>query len=98
DLLSFTRLVLEVYEAVSEHHPRRLQPGSHQHRRPEGAMEASDVLADEMDVGRPPLAETLLVRAVADRRDVVEQGVEPDVDRQRLVERHPDAPVLAGAG
>ena len=43
------------------------------------------------------LLEPLLVGAVADAGDVVQQGVEPDVDRELLVERHADAPGLARA-
>ena len=63
-------------------------------------MEPGDVLADDVHVGRPESVETLLVGPVADRGDVVEQGVEPDVDRLLGVERNLDAPgePLAGDG
>src|SRR5207245_11745527 len=47
------------------------------------------------NVGRPPLAETLLIDPVADRRDVVEERVEPDVDRVLLIERDANPPLLA---
>ena len=55
-------------------------------------MESRDVLADHVHAGRPDLAESLVVGAVADAGDVVEQGVEPDVDRLLGVERNLDAP------
>ena len=61
-------------------------------------MEPGDVLADDVDVRRPERLEPLLVAAVADRRDVVQQGVEPDVDRLLGVERDRDAPGEPFAG
>src|SRR5262249_43817270 len=69
-----------------------------QHRRPDGAVEARDVLADEMDVGGPPLPEPLLVAAVPDGRDVVQERIEPHPDGELRVERHADAPRLTVAG
>ena len=39
-----------------------------------------------------------LIVAVADAGDVGQQGVEPDLDREVRVERHPDAPFLIVAG
>ncbi len=93
DLLDLAGLlVLAVDEAVAEDPARQRQPGRHQHRRPEGAVEPRDVLADHVDVGRPEAAEPLLVGPVADPGDVVEQGVEPDVDRLLGVERDLDPP------
>src|SRR5262249_17487243 len=67
------------------------------HGRPDGAVESRNVLADEVDVGRPPLAERRLVVAVTDACDVRQQRVEPDVNREALVERDADAPLLPGA-
>ena len=52
--------------AVAEHLPRQRQPGAHQHRRPDHAVEPGDVLADDVQVGRPPRREQRLVGAVAD--------------------------------
>src|SRR5206468_3696733 len=81
DLLDDARLlVLDVDEAVGEDPARRVDVGSEAHRRPQGAVEARDVLADEMDVGRPPLLEALLVAAIANRRDIVQERIEPDID------------------
>ena len=61
-------------------------------------MEAGDVLADDVDVRRPPFREERLVGAEADPGDVVDEGVEPDVDGVvRVVgERDPPAEVPAG--
>src|SRR5262249_49958188 len=59
--------------------------------------ESRDVLADEVQVGWPPRLVALLVGAVADARDVVEQRVEPDVDRELRIKRNSDAPRLARA-
>ncbi len=86
------RLVLAVDEPVGEDLSRQRQPGRHQHRRPQGAVEPGDVLADDVDVRRPVGPESLVVGAVADGGDVVQQGVEPDVDRLLLVERDRDSP------
>ena len=63
-------------------------------------MEPRDVLADHVHARRPEPAESLFISAITDSRDVVEQGVKPDVDRLVGVERHLDAPgkPLAGDG
>lgn len=83
---------------MAEHLFGCLLAGRPEHRRPQRRVEAGDVLADEVDVGGPVLVERRPVVAVADAGDVGQQGVEPDVDGEPLVERHADAPVLAGAG
>ena len=67
-----------------------------QHRRPDHAVETGDVLADHVQVGRPPAIEQLLVPAVADRRRVVDQRVEPDIDHAAGVEGDGNAPRLPG--
>ena len=63
-------------------------------------MEPGDVLADDVHARRPDACETLFVGPIADSGDVVEQGVEPDVDRLVGVEGNLDAPgkPLAGDG
>ena len=61
--------------------PRRLEAGRPEHRRPEDRVEAGDVLADDVEVGRPPAGEQLGVVGEAGAGDVVDQGVVPDVDR-----------------
>ena len=47
---------------------RRLDAGRHQHRRPVHAVEADDVLADEVVVDRPPLLEVARRRCRSRRR------------------------------
>ena len=60
---------------------RQGQPGGHQESRPVDAVEAGDLLADEVHVGGPELIKARLVsgiiRAVAEGGDVVGQRVEP---------------------
>ena len=64
--------------------PWRLDPGAHEHRRPDDRMEPGDVLADDVEVGRPPFRESLWIVREAGARDVVDQRVEPDVDHACL--------------
>ncbi len=75
--------------------------GGHQERGPVDAVEAADLLADEVHVGGPEFCEARLVGgivgAVAERGDVVGQRVEPDVDDVLFVARHGNAPGEAGA-
>ena len=59
--------------------PRWLQPGRQQHGRPVDAVVADDVLADQVEIDRPPAGEALIVGAIANGGEVVRQGVEPDV-------------------
>ena len=80
---------------------RQRQSGGHQKCRPVDAVEAGDLLADEVQVGRPEFLEFGLVcgiiAAVAEGGDVVGQRVEPDVDDVLLVAGNGDAPGEAGA-
>ena len=74
---------------------------AHQHGRPDDGVEADDFLADKMDIGRPEglvIAVGVLVIHEAQRRGVVEQRVDPDVDDMLGVEIDRDAPLEAGAG
>ena len=89
-------LALPVDPAVSEHLPRQRDAGAHQHRGPDDAVEAGDVLADHVQVGRPPGVEQRVVGAVADARDVVDQRVHPDVDHAAGIGRNRYAPRLPG--
>ena len=72
--------------------------GRQQHRRPVHAVEAQDVLADEVVCRGHHVREALLVGAVADGGDVVDERVEPDVEDVALVPRARDAPVDRRAG
>src|SRR5262249_1991505 len=73
----------------------RLQARGQQHRRPKRAVKAGDVLADKMNVRRPPFLELSLIRAKPNPREVGQQSVEPNPDGEAFIERHPDAPGLA---
>ena len=67
--------------AVNPHPPRRREPGRPEHRGPEDRVEARDVLADHVEVGRPPAREFRRVVGEAGPGDVVDERVVPDVDR-----------------
>ena len=78
---------------------RHLDVGRHQQRRPDDGVELEDVLADQVDRRRPELLGEVLPRAgVGQRRVVVEERVDPDVDHLRLVPRHRHSPLQARAG
>ncbi len=68
----------------------------HQKRRPVDAVEAADLLADQVQVGRPELFEPLpifgRIGTIAQRRNVVGQRVQPHVDHVLLVAGHGNAP------
>ena len=100
--LRFRHLVLaEEHPRMPEHLMRQLDAERHQHDRPVDRVEAQDVLADEVDVRGPIMVEQLAGRAVgvvAERRDIVRQRVDPDVDDVTLVEADRDAPVKRRAG
>ena len=74
---------------------------SHEHGRPNDAMEADDVLAHDVELCRPAIGQLgtglVGVDTVTDSRHVVEQRVEPHVGHVALVERNLNAPVKAGA-
>ena len=76
---------------------RQVKPERHEHTAPDDRVKAHDFLTDEMHVRRPIFMEHFLVVEVADRREVVRECVEPDVDDVLRVERHGDAPVERGA-
>ena len=74
---------------------------AHQHRGPDDGVEADDLLADEMHIGRPEglvVAVGVFVVHEAERRRVVEQRVDPDVHDMLGVEVNGDAPLEARAG
>ena len=74
-------------EVLVERDARRLE-----HGRPVDAVGLQDVLADQVLRHRPESPEELPVR-VAERADVVDQGVEPDVGDVLVVEGQRDAPL-----
>ena len=88
------RHLLAADEQPSAHGPaaRRFDSGRHEHRGPVHAVEAQDVLADEVPVDGPALREARVVAAVSVRRDVVGEGVEPHVRDVRRIPRQGNAP------
>ena len=70
----------------------RLQADRPQHRGPEDRVRLQDVLRDEM-LARPPEPRELVPVRVADRRQVVDQRVEPDVADVAPIEGQLDPPV-----
>ena len=72
---------------------------AHEHRGPDDGVEADDLLADKVDVGGPELRViVVLVVHEAERRAVVEERVDPDVNDVTGVKVHGDAPGEARAG
>ena len=92
-------LALGEQEAVAEHRVRDGQAGGHEHSRPDDAVEARDVLAHEVVLHGPALLELAgaLLVAVADAREIGQQGVGPHVGHVALVEGQRHAPVEGGA-
>lgn len=89
---------------VAEHAARQRQVQRHQQRRPVHAVEAHDVLADDVDVGGPAAPRALRAGdrgvpvGVPRLGDVVDQRVDPHVDGLARVAGHGDAPVEAAHG
>jgi len=59
-------------------------------------MEAHDFLADHLQVGWPIFLEFLLIglirRSKTDRRNVIRQCIQPNIDHVFRIIRHEDAP------
>ncbi len=80
-------------EAMSKNPLRQRDTSGHQECGPVDRMEARDVLTDDVCIGRP--IAPFLVRSVgiAECRDVVCQGVDPDIHDMLFVTRHWNAPI-----
>jgi hypothetical protein len=72
-------------------------PRAHQEGRPVDRVEADDVLADQVQVGRPELRHLGGFVGIAEAGEVVGQRVDPHVHHVVLAAGHLDAPVEAGA-
>ena len=73
----------------------------HQENGPVNGMEADDVLADKVQVGRPVffiIFAAVPVGIVAEAGDIVGQGVQPDIDDVLFVKRHGNPPRKRSAG
>ena len=85
--------------AVAEHPFGQGQIQSHQHGGPQDGVEAQDLLAHHVQVGRPELVVVVIFFvAVAQRGDIVAQGVHPHIHGVLGVEGHRDAPLDRGTG
>ena len=72
---------------------------AHEHGRPDDRMEADDLLADKMNICRPVFVVIVIFFVhEAERRGVVEQGVDPDIDDVARIKVDRHAPGEAGAG
>jgi hypothetical protein len=88
-------VVLEQQPAVGENALGQRQAGGHQEGRPVDRVEAHDLFADEVQVGRP---EVLAIHRFAiDRAHVGGERVEPHVEHVRRFAVHRDAPFDVGA-
>ena len=78
---------------------RQRHTHAHEHGRPDDGVEADDLLADEVYV-RGPVFVVVVILLVheAERRGVVEQRVDPDVDNMARVEIDRHTPGEAGTG
>ena len=56
------------------------QASTHQHCRPDNCVKTSDVLADDVEISRPPFLEQILVSAVPNPGGIADQRIEPDID------------------
>ena len=72
---------------------RQLEPGREQQRGPDDGVEAQDVLADQLPARRPqPRGQILARPRVGERRGVVDERVDPDVDGLIGIPRQRHAP------
>ena len=91
-------LVVEQQVPVDEQLLRRLVSGGEQQRGPVDAVEAQDVLREQVPDRRPERRDQVLAGArIGQRAEVVDEGVRPDVGDRIRIPRDRDAPRLAGA-
>ncbi len=82
---------------MAPHRLRQRDPRAHQHGGPDDAVEARDVLADDVQVARPvALHETVGITREFERRDVVDERVEPHVHGVTRVDGQRNAPLRTG--
>ena len=86
--------VLAGEHPVDEELVRQLVAGREQHRGPDHRVEAQDVLAEQLPARRPQARGQVLAGAgVRERGGVVDERVDPDVDRLVGIPRQRHAPV-----
>ena len=78
---------------------RKRHPHAHEHGGPDDGVEPDDLLADKVHVRRPVFL-IILVFFVhkAERRGIVEQRIDPDVDHMTRIKIDRHAPGEAGTG
>src|SRR5882762_1164752 len=85
-----------LHVAVRPDQAGRLDTGGEQHGRPDDAVKARDALADDVEVGRP---QPLVARLGESRGgQIIDQGVEPDIDRLVRIAGEGNAPRQSLAG
>ena len=86
---------------MSEHLLRQRLSQCHQEDRPVDRMEADDILADQMQVGRPqfPVLLTVLpVRIESNTGNIIRQGIHPHIDHMFIVEIYRNSPLIGCPG
>ena len=84
---------------MAEHPLGQRQIQSHQHGGPQNSVETQDLLAHHVKVGRPELVVVVIFFVtVAQRGDIVAQGIHPHIHGVLGVEGHGDAPLDRGTG
>ena len=76
--------------------PGQRQAGSHEEGRPVDGVELQNVLSHQVDIGGPVAVVEGTVARVIQGRDVVGQGVEPDVENVLGIGREGDPPTERG--
>ena len=72
---------------------------AHKHGGPDDGMEADDLLADDMDIGRPEgIQIVIFVIHITQSGHIVEKGVDPNIDHVAWVKVHGDPPGEGGPG
>ena len=90
--------VVEQQVPVDEQLSRGLVAGREQHRGPEDAVEAEDVLGEQMpDLGPERLDQVFAGPGVGERAEIVDEGVGPDVRHRVGIPRDRNPPGLSGA-
>ena len=74
------------------------QVQGHEDARPDDGVEADNLLAHQMDVGRPVFIELFRIIQIADRSQVVGQGIKPYINNVLFINRHRNAPVKGSTG
>ena len=86
-------------EAVREHVLGQRLANSHEHGRPNDAVEADDVLAHNVVLSGPTEGKlcfgSIVVETITHSRHVVQQRVEPHIGHMAVIERHGNAPIEA---